>query len=116
MTERDATGTGDADEVLVRRSFWRKVRKTLGQVAFIEDAVAGYFCAVDKATPASVKLILFGALAYFVIPTDLLPDFIPGLGYTDDATVIAAALAAVARYLKPVHRERARSFLDKEGT
>jgi uncharacterized membrane protein YkvA (DUF1232 family) len=58
-----------------------------------------------------VRLILISALAYFVLPIDAMPDLVPLMGFTDDAAVIAAALAAVASELKPEHRERARETL-----
>ncbi len=56
-----------------------------------------------------------GALAYFILPSDVIPDFIPGMGYTDDASVLAAALAAVRTHLRPEHFSAARVFLGKEG-
>ena len=46
---------GRDDERYVRRSFWDKVRKTLGLVPFLEEALAGYHCAIDPATPARVR-------------------------------------------------------------
>ncbi len=104
------------DEALVGRSFWDKVRATLGKIPFTEDVVAAYYCAVDGATPTYVKAMLMGALAYFIIPADVIPDFIAGLGFTDDASVLAATLAAISQYLKPEHRDRARAFLDKPGS
>jgi uncharacterized membrane protein YkvA (DUF1232 family) len=45
---------------------------------------------------------------------DVIPDFIAGLGFTDDASVLTAALAAVARHLRPEHKEKARAILKKE--
>ncbi|MGL4438953.1 MAG: YkvA family protein, partial [Bosea sp. (in: a-proteobacteria)] len=63
-------------------------------------------------TPARIKMILISAVAYFVLPIDAIPDIIPLFGFSDDAAVIAAALAAVASELKPVHREKARAVLD----
>jgi len=96
----------------VRRSFWRKLRRVMSQIPFAEDAVAMYFCALDPATPLRVRATLFAALAYFVVPTDIVPDFIAGLGYGDDASVIAAALALVANHVTPMHRTRARRALD----
>jgi hypothetical protein len=53
---------------------WDKVRHNLPRLPFIEDAVASYYCAIDPLTPAAVKAVLFGALAYFVSPIDLCPD------------------------------------------
>jgi uncharacterized membrane protein YkvA (DUF1232 family) len=99
------------NERIVKAGFWRKVRATLGKVPFIEDAVAAYYCATDRGTPAYVRAVLFGALAYFVMPADLIPDFIAGLGFTDDATVLMAAFSAVRSHLKPNHRSRARQYL-----
>ncbi len=100
------------DHGRVERGFWAKVRRTLGRVPFVEEAVAAYFCAIDRDTPLQVKAILMGALAYFVIPTDMIPDFIAALGYTDDAAVVYAALRMVAPYIKEPHRDRAREALD----
>lgn len=103
-----------ADEQLFERSFWDKLRATLGRVPFVEDALAAYYCAIDRATPLYVKAVLMGALAYFIVPSDVIPDFIVGIGYTDDASVLAAAIAAVSANLKPEHFAAARAFLKKE--
>ncbi len=100
------------DRGRVERGFWTKVRRTLGRVPFVEEAVAAYFCAIDRDTPLQVKAILMGALAYFVVPTDMIPDFIAVLGFTDDAAVFYAALRMVAPHIKDQHRDRARKALD----
>ncbi|SLN12268.1 YkvA family protein [Oceanibacterium hippocampi] len=100
-----------ADKKLVERDFWTKLRTNLGRIPFAQDVLAGFYCATDRATPAYVRALLFGALAYFIVPTDVIPDFIAGLGFTDDASVIAAALSAIGRYVKQEHRERARHWL-----
>ena len=102
------------DEGMVEEGIWRKVRETFGKIPFTEDAVAAYYCAVDRATPLSVKAILMGALAYFIMPADVIPDFIAGLGYTDDAAVLFAAIKAIRDHLHPEHRDKARKFLEKE--
>ena len=103
------------DEALVQKSFWEKLRKTLGRIPFMEDALAAYYCAMDKTTPLYVRAVLMGALAYFIMPSDVIPDFIVGIGFTDDASVLAAAMAAVHTALKPAHYAAARSFLDKQS-
>ncbi len=100
------------DRSRVERGFWTKVRRTLGRVPFVEEAVAAYFCAIDRATPLQIKAILMGALAYFVVPVDMIPDFIAALGFTDDAAVFYAALRIVAPHIKDRHRDRAREALD----
>ena len=96
------------DKRRVEKGFWTKVRRTLGQVPFLEEAVAAYYCAVDRDTPVQVKAILMGALAYFVMPADLIPDFIAWMGFADDATVLAIAIRSVEPHIKAHHRRQAR--------
>jgi len=99
------------DERIVERGFWKKLLKVAGQIPFAEELAAAYYCAMDPATPLRVKGLLFAALAYFVTPIDAIPDFVAGLGFTDDAAVLAAAVALVARHMKPNHRAQARAAL-----
>lgn len=101
----------ERQETFVLRRFWAKTRRTLGRIPFTRDALAAYYCATDPATPRRVRVILLAALAYFIVPTDLIPDFIAGLGYTDDATVLLAALRSVSRHVTPDHREKAAGAL-----
>jgi uncharacterized membrane protein YkvA (DUF1232 family) len=102
------------DSASVDDGFWRKARRTLGQVPFTEDAVAAFHCATDSATPLPIRATLFGALAYFVMPFDAIPDFIAGLGYTDDAAVLLAAFTAAKVHITEAHRAKARTWLLKE--
>jgi uncharacterized membrane protein YkvA (DUF1232 family) len=96
---------------LVDRDFWRKLLRVVRQVPFAEDLAAAYFCAADPQTPGRVRGILVAALAYFVTPVDVIPDFVAGLGFTDDAAVLAMAIGLVSRNLKPEHYARARLVL-----
>jgi uncharacterized membrane protein YkvA (DUF1232 family) len=95
----------------VRRRFWPTVRKALRHVPFMEDVVAAYFAMLDPATPRGARLTLIAALAYFVSPFDAVPDFLFGIGFVDDVTVLAAAIAAVQGSIRDEHRERARRAL-----
>jgi uncharacterized membrane protein YkvA (DUF1232 family) len=99
------------DEALVRKSFWAKARHVAAGIPFAEDLVAAYFCAFDHETPLQVKAALLGALAYFVLPFDVIPDVLPMLGYTDDAAVLVTALRLVSGHVTPLHREAARRAL-----
>jgi uncharacterized membrane protein YkvA (DUF1232 family) len=87
------------------------IRRAARSVPFAEDALAAWYCARDPATPARVRMILISAVAYFVLPIDAVPDLLPFLGFTDDAAVIAGAVAAVATHLRPEHRDKARETL-----
>ena len=98
---------------VVKRGFWPKLRRLVGHVPFAHDAAALWFAARDRQTPTRTKALLMAALAYFVIPTDMLPDWFAGLGFTDDAAVIAAALGLAGRAIRPAHREAAKALLDR---
>jgi uncharacterized membrane protein YkvA (DUF1232 family) len=98
----------------VRRDFWAKLRRVAGQVPFVEDIVAGYYCALDPATPMRVRGMLLAAIAYFIIPLDFIPDIIVGLGFADDAALVTAVLALVSAHITPTHRAAAARALDKE--
>ena len=100
-----------ADEDSLRRKFWRRLKREAARIPFVEEALTGYYCAFDRHTPVYVKAVLLGAIAYFVIPDDLIPDYIPLIGYADDAAVIAAAMKLVSSHIKPEHREAARAML-----
>jgi uncharacterized membrane protein YkvA (DUF1232 family) len=100
-----------ASEPPDERRFWHKVRRVLARIPFAEDLVAAYYCAADADTPGYVRAVLLGAVAYFILPIDMVPDILAGLGFTDDASVLAAALAAVGRHLLPKHRLMARKAL-----
>jgi uncharacterized membrane protein YkvA (DUF1232 family) len=101
----------------VKSRFWSTFRKAARQIPFAEDLVAAYYCALDPTTPARVRATLLGALAYFILPFDIIPDFIAGLGFTDDATVLLAAIGMVRAHITSVHREAARRALGEgEGS
>ncbi|MEQ9559124.1 MAG: YkvA family protein [Rhodospirillales bacterium] len=102
------------DEGLVAQDLGGKVRQTIGKVPFTRDAVAAFYAARDPATPTGVKAAVMAALAYFIVPIDVVPDFIAALGYTDDATVFYGAWRLLAPYLKPQHETKARQFLLQE--
>jgi uncharacterized membrane protein YkvA (DUF1232 family) len=101
------------DQARVERSFWDKMRKYIRRVPFVEEAVAGYYCAIDPATPLQVKAVLFGALAYFVLPIDIVPDVIAWIGFTDDAAVLYAAIRTVAPHINGSHRAQAKTAIDR---
>jgi uncharacterized membrane protein YkvA (DUF1232 family) len=100
-----------ANEEEVRRNFWRKLRQLVSQVPFAEDLVAAHYCAFDRETPGHVKAALIGALAYFVLPMDAVPDVLPVIGFGDDAAVLAAAIKLVTSHITSDHREAARRML-----
>ena len=97
----------------VRRRFWIKFKQVVAQLPFAEDLLAAYYCAFDRETPRHVQVALLGALAYFILPFDFMPDMLPILGFTDDAAVLATAIRMVASNITPEHREAARAALKR---
>ncbi len=75
----------------------------------VEKALWLHYAAQSPQTPAWAKTTIYGALAYFVLPADLIPDFIPGAGFTDDLGAILTAVATVAAYITPQVKARAAS-------
>lgn len=120
MTDRDFRRVWDDPEILgpeetredrVRRDFWGTARRAARAIPFMEDVVAAWHCALDPTTPRRVRWTLLAALAYFVAPTDLVPDMIPLVGFGDDAGVLMATIALVGRHIRPDHREKAKETL-----
>jgi uncharacterized membrane protein YkvA (DUF1232 family) len=100
------------DSATVEEGFWRKLRRTAARIPFADEAIAAYYAMRDPVTPGYVKALLAAALVYFISPIDLIPDFIFGLGYTDDAAVLFGAIQTVRKHIQPSHRERAQAALE----
>ena len=67
--------------------------------------------ALDRDTPVAVRTALIGALAYFVVPFDGVPDILPVLGFADDAAILATAIRLVASNISADHRSAARAAI-----
>jgi uncharacterized membrane protein YkvA (DUF1232 family) len=101
------------DRDSVRRRFWIKFKQVVAKLPFAEDLLAAYYCAFDRETPRHVQAALLGALAYFILPFDFMPDMLPILGFTDDAAVLATAIRMVSSHITSEHREAARASLER---
>lgn len=101
------------NERRVARGFWPKMRRVAARIPFAPEALSVWWCARDPETPTAAKGLMFAALAYFVLPTDAIPDILAGIGFTDDAAVFAALLAVVGKNIKPRHRASAKAWLTR---
>ncbi len=97
----------------LRRDFRVKFKRLAAKLPFAEDLLAAYYCAFDRETPRHVQAALIGAIAYFVVPLDVMPDVMPLLGFTDDAAVLATAIRLVASHIRPEHRAAAHAALTR---
>jgi uncharacterized membrane protein YkvA (DUF1232 family) len=102
------------NEKVVRERFAAKAKRYLRQLPLARETVAMYFCLLDSATPIWVKATAAAALAYFILPFDAIPDLLPIVGLSDDASVLAAALAAISAHITDEHRSRANAWMDAE--
>lgn len=89
------------------RLFWRKLLRVAASVPFARDVAAMYYSMLDPQTPLRAKCVFAAALGYFAMPFDLIPDFVAGVGFVDDAAVLSAGLWFMSRYIGKEHRERA---------
>jgi uncharacterized membrane protein YkvA (DUF1232 family) len=90
-------------------SFWSLARKSFSSIgeATLRQAFILYHTLQDERTPHATRMVIVGALAYLILPTDLIPDFIPVVGFSDDAGALAAAAATVASNITPEHKRKA---------
>jgi uncharacterized membrane protein YkvA (DUF1232 family) len=93
------------DEAELRQKFWRRVKREAANIPLLEDALTAYYCAFDRNTPLYVKAVLVGAIVYFAVPDDLVPDTL--LGLADDAAILGAAFKLMSSHIKPEHRQAA---------
>jgi uncharacterized membrane protein YkvA (DUF1232 family) len=103
--QRSGTGRGGG--------FWRRSRRFIRHLPLVETTFAAYYCARDPATPLHARVALFGAIGYFIMPFDLIPDFIPFVAHIDDAAVMVLAVRSVTKHIKTEHRASALRRLDR---
>jgi len=109
---RELEITQERQRILLDRHFLKKCRRFAARIPFVLDAVAMYYCSIDQRTPLWAKGVTLAALAYVLNPFDAVHDAIPMLGFSDDASAIAAALSAIGSHVKDEHKQQARGWAD----
>jgi uncharacterized membrane protein YkvA (DUF1232 family) len=96
-------------------AFWHKLSRYARKAGrtTLEPGLKLYYSAQDPDTPVWAKTTIYGALGYFILPLDTIPDVTPLAGYTDDLSVLAGALAVVAAHVKKSHARKARTTLKR---
>jgi uncharacterized membrane protein YkvA (DUF1232 family) len=115
MTEQSSHRSSDLQdhEHMVNEGFWPKLTRSLSYLPFADKIVAAYSCAMDPATPFKVRATLLGALAYFILPFDLVPDVILGLGFTDDMAVLVTAFTLIRNHITQEHLDKGRETVER---
>jgi|GEM_PF-1621828 len=91
-----------------------KLTESSGKITFATQATAMYYALRDPKTPLKVRALIGAALAYFIMPFDLIPDWIVGIGFTDDLAVVMMVLRKLAGSITEEHYELARRRLKRE--
>lgn len=96
-------------------SFWKKLRQVASKVGakVLYPALQLFYLLQSQEVPVKAKTLIVGALGYLILPTDLVPDFIPALGFTDDLTALMLALRTLNKYLTPEINAHAKQQTDK---
>ena len=95
--------------------FWDKMKKAAKSAGkkVIEMALLLFYVLQSPDVPIAQKTIIIGALGYLILPVDLIPDFIPILGFTDDAAALAAALKTIKSSITPEIEAKAKAKADE---
>ena len=92
---------------------WKKLKKVAQKAGrkAVYYVLVLYYVSRDPAVPTKLKLKVLGALGYFILPLDFIPDAIIGLGFTDDLAALAWALFTMKKYITPEIERKARERL-----
>jgi uncharacterized membrane protein YkvA (DUF1232 family) len=103
------------------QDFWQKLRQfaVLAGRNVVEKVLTLYYAAQRPETPLWAKMVIYSSLAYFILPTDALPDFMPFVGYSDDLGTLASAMVTVAMSITPevktVARQKVQEWFGDEA-
>ena len=91
--------------------FWDKITSVIKKAGaeIVYKALQLFYATQNPACPVAIKATIYAALGYFILPLDIIPDVIPGVGFTDDLMAIGAALAMAHLYIDDGVIQRARS-------
>jgi uncharacterized membrane protein YkvA (DUF1232 family) len=94
-------------------SFWNKIKKIAKKAggSIVYAALILYYALTESNMPKESKMVILGALGYFILPLDFIPDIIPIAGFTDDLSALVVALIAVTKSITPEIKEKARDKL-----
>ncbi|MBR1803733.1 MAG: DUF1232 domain-containing protein [Muribaculaceae bacterium] len=92
---------------------WEKLKNVAKKagIKVVYSALVLYYLSRDPNVPKTEKLKIYGALGYFILPTDLIPDTILALGFTDDLAALAWALYSVSANITPEVEQQAEAKL-----
>jgi uncharacterized membrane protein YkvA (DUF1232 family) len=111
MEDQDYSGYGKHYN---KNDFFEKVARVARKagIKVIYAALLLYYVLVAKTTSKGDRAKILGALGYFILPIDLIPDGIPIAGYTDDLAALMWGIYSVAKNITPEIKEKAHAKLN----
>ncbi len=100
------------DSSVIDESIFKKVLLKAGR-SIAKPALEAFEMILDTSTPPQARVSLVAALTYLIMPIDLMPDFVPVAGFSDDLVAITAVISLWSQHMSPAIRNRARQKLDK---
>tara|TARA_Y100001968_G_scaffold98646_1_gene88707 strand:- start:2274 stop:2657 length:384 start_codon:yes stop_codon:yes gene_type:complete len=97
---------------VIDESVLKKVLLIAGR-SIAKPALEGFEMIIDNSTPPQVRISIIGALTYLIVPIDLIPDFIPASGFSDDLVALTAVISLWQHHMTPEIKYRAKCKLDK---
>ena len=97
---------------VINEGILKKILLRAGRV-IAQPALEGFELLMDNSTPPQVRISIMGALTYLIVPVDLIPDFIPASGFSDDLVALTAVISLWQHHITPEIKYRAKSKLDK---
>ncbi len=97
---------------VIEEGLLKKILLTAGR-AIALPALEGFELIMDKSTPPQVRISIMGALTYLIVPVDLIPDFIPASGFSDDLVALTAVISLWKNHITPAMQLRAKCKLDR---
>ena len=97
---------------VIEEGLLKKVLLTAGR-SIAKPALEGFELIIDHSTPPQVRISIMGALTYLIVPVDLIPDFIPASGFSDDLVALTAVISLWHHHITPEMKFRAKCKLDK---
>ncbi len=103
----------DYDRRRVEENFWPKLKRVARSVPGISDILALYFYLNSDVAPLKHKISIVATLAYFIIPLDLIPDYLGPIGYVDDVAVALGLIQFIGADVMKPYRTYARKWLNE---
>jgi len=94
--------------------FWTKMSKVIKRAGYelLEKALWLHYAAQRPDTPRWARVTAYGALGYFILPFDAIPDWLFGFGLTDDLGALTLAVATISQYIDNGVRRQSTAKLD----